>query len=592
MRRYSLFQLLLLLVLCQPLASALGQVQHVRRDSLSRAGEYNETVLHAYLQAAHDYVEAMKRDATSGPLDTFWLDYSRAENVLFYLGDYPQALRWATHALDLAVHHQDGRRIALALNTLGFIYFHQKRPEAALVYFKRYLEQSRRIADTNLILDAINNAAELRINQGQERQALDALQEGVAWYGSKATHSVTSYSTFLESQALARLDSTTEARKLIGSLVTDPDSTQQNLYDRVRYLVQASRVEQQGDRSLALSYAQRAQALARRIGHVEDMEAADQTLADVYRMQHRYDSAYHYATLASAIRDSILLQRNNQWIEELHTEQNLDRQNRSILLQKSQLERQVGQRTFFIWVIALLLVVLGLALLLLRLRQKTVFQRNLNRHQSEMYRLVMDRQEADRMRMAQDLHDGIGSLLSASRMQLTTAQEAPSNHSINQYQKGLELLDEAAGQLRVLAQQTMPSSLKREGLVEALRGILESISLHQHWDLEFQTYGMEIRLSEAVELNLYRVVMELVHNVQKHANARRLSIQLIRHQAKVTITVEDDGIGMPVSLGRHAGMGLDNVQARVFLMRGTWHIDSLPDHGTTVILEIPLNERS
>lgn len=578
--------LLCSLLLC--MAAARSQQARPLRDSLSLEGERNEVVLHAYSSAVRNYVKAMSLDATSEGLDTFWLDYSRAENMFFYLGNYPQALKLASLALQLARQHSDGRRSALALNTLGYIYFHQQHASTALAYFDQYLRQSRLIRDTNLMLDAVNNMAELRLRLDQDSLALRELDRALAAYGARVNHSVVSYSRFLQSTALEHVGRLGEAEAEIRALVNDPDSNAQNLYDRVRYLLLAARVERHVHPSIALQYARRAQGLAIRIRHVEDMQAADQTLAELFGSARRFDSAYKYTLLASAIRDSLLQQRNDQTIQELYTEQDLDRQNRAILLRQSRLNRQIWLRN--LWIALILLILLGVwtFLRMRQLRQKAAYQRQLSQHQNDMYRLVLHKQEADRQRLSQDLHDGIGSLLSASRMHLAATGETSITNPSASYLKGLDLLDEAAGQLRVLAQQSMPASLKREGLAAALKGVLDSAAIQQQLQVEFSTHGLRERLDVELELHVYRIVMELVHNALKHARAQCLSVQLICHQGILSIVVEDDGVGMERDRLPAPGMGLENVQARVLLLQGSWQLDSQPGQGTTVTIELPL----
>lgn len=588
MRRFAKMPGGLLCVLLFWATAVRAQQARSLRDSLSLQGQRSEVFQHQYAKAARDYVRAMSLDPTSAGLDTFWLDYSRAENMFFYLGNYPQALKLAEGALQLARQHRDGRRSALALNTLGYIYFHQQHVSTALDYFEQYLRQCRRIRDSNLILDAVNNTAELRLRLGEDSQVLRELNGALAVYGPKANRSVSSYSRFLQGKALEQEGKLRQASAVIRSLVNGPDSSSQNLYDRVRYLLLAARLERDQHPSLAFRYAQRARQLAQRIGHVEDMEAADQTLADLFGSVHRFDSAYRYTLLASAIRDSLLQQRNDQTLQELNAGQELDRRNRVILLQQNRLNSQIRLRNLWIVLILLILAAVWVVLRMRQLQQKAAYQQQLSRHHTDMYRLVLHRQEADRQRLSQDLHDGIGSLLSASRMHLAAAAEDCFTHRPACYLKGLDLLDEAAGQLRILAQQAMPASLKREGLAVALQGVLDSVAIRQKMRVEFSTHGLPERLEEDLELQVYRIVMELLHNVLKHARAQHLGVQLICHQQVLSILVEDDGQGMdPDRLPSH-GMGLENVKARVALLQGSWQLDSQPGHGTTVTIELPV----
>ena len=101
---------------------------------------------------------------------------------------------------------------------------------------------------------------------------------------------------------------------------------------------------------------------------------------------------------------------------------------------------------------------------------------------------------------------------------------------------------------------------------------------------------LDERLNGEIELNLYRIVQELVSNVLKHAEASEIIVQINRHSNELTLTVEDDGIGFNLSKARNtgSGVGLKNIESRVSKMEGELHIDTGKDNGTTVTAEIPM----
>jgi hypothetical protein len=120
--------------------------------------------------------------------------------------------------------------------------------------------------------------------------------------------------------------------------------------------------------------------------------------------------------------------------------------------------------------------------------------------------------------------------------------------------------------------------------------VLGSISLSRGLEVQYNVHGFEERLPEPTEISLYRILLELINNVIKHAAASRLTIQLIRHPKYINIVVEDNGTGFDRSFTaeKNKGTGLNNIRSRVDYLKGSMEIDSGKGTGTTVMIEIPV----
>jgi two-component system, NarL family, sensor kinase len=133
----------------------------------------------------------------------------------------------------------------------------------------------------------------------------------------------------------------------------------------------------------------------------------------------------------------------------------------------------------------------------------------------------------------------------------------------------------------------MPETLVRFGLIEALTDFCEGISASGQLKVTMQDFGFENRLDSSIEIVLYRVVQELLNNVLKYAEATEAQVQLTRIGSNVSLTVEDNGKGFDVSsLETSKGAGFRNVQARVDYLNGKLDIQSKPEEGTSVLVEI------
>ncbi len=185
-------------------------------------------------------------------------------------------------------------------------------------------------------------------------------------------------------------------------------------------------------------------------------------------------------------------------------------------------------------------------------------------------------QDRERARLARELHDGVGQLLSAIRLELTRPEHAV---------QALELCDHAMIELRRALQDLRPLALDSGTLVEALRDCAERFELRTGVATSFRHEG-DATCEEALAASLLRVCQEALHNIGRHARADEVGITLRVSQDQVTLIVRDDGIGFdPATTTR--GLGLDSMTARAILLGGTFQLDSAPEQGTRLTLTLP-----
>lgn len=208
---------------------------------------------------------------------------------------------------------------------------------------------------------------------------------------------------------------------------------------------------------------------------------------------------------------------------------------------------------------------------------------------------VLASQEEERRRVSRELHDDLGQALSALLLEIR-AEQGCDSVGFGPFQKRVEtgiraLIDKVS----TLAWELRPAILDDYGLPSAIARFVERMAEVSGLDIDFQNAcppELEGRLDPEVEVVLYRITQESIHNVVKHAAARRVSVILVRQASAVTLLVEDDGQGFDVQATRRVGpgrcLGLMGIQERVSLLRGTVRIDSAAGKGTAVKVTIPL----
>ncbi len=200
---------------------------------------------------------------------------------------------------------------------------------------------------------------------------------------------------------------------------------------------------------------------------------------------------------------------------------------------------------------------------------------------------VLQGQEAERIRIAKDLHDGLGALLSTVKLHFASVQkEIKALAELNVYQKANDLLDNACTEVRRIAHNMMPDALAKLGLIQALEDLVEGLRLKGQKVL-LETINLDQPLTDEIELMVYRIIQELTSNITRHADAGKVLVQLSLHDHQLYITVEDDGQGFDVDAVSE-GIGLKNLRSRVAYLGGTIEMDSRQNIGTTTSIVIPL----
>jgi len=200
--------------------------------------------------------------------------------------------------------------------------------------------------------------------------------------------------------------------------------------------------------------------------------------------------------------------------------------------------------------------------------------------------------ENERKRIAGDLHDDIGPILSAIKLHVNHVDPKDEEEK-KAIQKAGKLMDEVIQRFRDIAYDLLPNTLLRKGLIAAISEFIGKISEAHSLNIRFK-HDDSIPLSPSGELDLYRIVQEIVHNTIKHAQANQLIITLRRQEEEIIFTAKDDGKGFDynnLTVQRKGGLGIFNIQNRVTLLNGTLKVKSEHLKGTSYSIVVPLRSK-
>ncbi|WP_162897357.1 sensor histidine kinase [Aquimarina sp. AD1] len=202
-------------------------------------------------------------------------------------------------------------------------------------------------------------------------------------------------------------------------------------------------------------------------------------------------------------------------------------------------------------------------------------------------------QEKERQRLANDLHDNLGSTLATVKLHFDHLKNNRNNPKVENieelYSKTNNLLDEAYQKVRTIAHEKNSGVMAKQGLLPAVRNLAKKASNGNRLQIEVQDYGLNERLDNALEISIFRIIQELITNTIKHADASEIGISLTNHDSLLNIIVEDNGKGFNAKvLPEKDGMGLKSIEKRIEHLEGTFEIDSTIGKGTNIIINIPI----
>lgn len=593
--------------------------------------------------AIHYYEESLwlseKLNYTRGVINY----YTNVTFVYNLLGRADTSLLLNLKALEIARGFGDRNRLAACLNNLGSSYFNLLVYDSATKYYLQAAEVLKAMGDTlrltvlysNLtglfkdtgdyerslhygakaldlarawnerlnIIIAINNYSLPLINTRQFDKVIPLLQEGIALCRETDNRSAMSSllinlgDAYIKSGQFAQAKKAYEEGLGLAESIQDLSGVCFNLRGLSLYYLHTKNWQQ------ALAYVNRSQGLA--LSHnfqdhlvenylqLSDLALATGDMQGYRTYRFRSDSI---TQSMNQVRFEKNLHQQEQYYQARIREQQIEK-----LTQEKELKALQYRNRLYLFGSALLLVISAWVVLFIRSRQKRLLlegeaalqEKRIHQLETEKQLLaseaVLKGQEEERRRLAKDLHDGLGGMLSGIKFSFSHMKEnlimTPENQQ--EFARSMDMLDSSISELRRVAHNMMPESLLRYGLDASLKDFCKSITASGQIRITYQSFDLErLQLEQRTSVTIYRIVLELINNILKHAAAQTALVQLIYANDKLTIIVEDDGMGFDTSsISAGKGMGWTNIRSRVEYLKGRYEIQSQPGKGTTVSIE-------
>ncbi|MFN8344853.1 MAG: sensor histidine kinase [Spirosomataceae bacterium] len=339
------------------------------------------------------------------------------------------------------------------------------------------------------------------------------------------------------------------------------------------------------DYQKAKNYAEKALDYANANNYATLKPYAYQTLVVAYKNLGNEMASLRAYQRAVTLRDSLGFTRRLAALADMRRVYDLDK---ARFEQKLALQIALQNRTRnFLMVGVGLLTVFGIALILYN-RKLRLKNRELARKKREIEEAFLKGQTTERKRVASELHDNLGGLLSAAKLSLQILDPSQLERQEREiYNNVVEMMIDACRQVRTLSHNMLPEDLEKQGLLAVLERLIYKLNAAGTTRFSIQISGdFSERFAPETEFNLYLIILELCNNILKHAKATKAFVTLQRFGGRMVLTVNDNGKGLP-NKPDSEGMGFQNIRQRAMDIRGTLSFESQPNSGTTFTVNIP-----
>ncbi len=546
------------------------------------------------------------------------------------------SLQLNLESIALARADGDRRTLAACFGNVGSSYFYLERLDSAAKYYLEAEKIASKLRDDVLLMQATQNLGLIYSDLKQYEKAIAKLNKAVAT--ARELNNSVFLSTALLNQglvynymrqfdkAILALDESQQIAEATGDHFTQAHAllnlghqyvvTSQFKKPKVNFLkalsisrtMELRELEVVALRGLgiyyffqeksdsAYYYAHQSLRISLELNLLDDTGKGYKLLSDIAQQVRDYKGMNVYSNKADSIENLIQLEAVAGRVAELNTKYESAEKENQIQLQQASIKQKSLFNYLLIAMVASLVVISISIYRVYQQRQKLQQQRIIELETEKKLaatEAVLRGEEKERTRLAKDLHDGLGGMLSGIKhsMQTMKGNLIMTRDNAQAFERSIDMLDSSIKEMRRVAHNMMPEALVRFGIDVALRDFCNEIDQTNVIQINYQSIGMETKsvIEESVSIAIYRIVQELVNNSIKHAQARQMIVQLTHDVKTITLTVEDDGKGFDTHvLDQAGGIGWKNIKSRVAFLKGAIHLRS-ESSGTSVLIEFPVS---
>jgi len=459
--------------------------------------------------------------------------------------NYPVAEQYAKRSVAINAKLKDHKGLADSYNSLANVYYMQEKDALSMHYFSESIKQREIVKDSAGLFAGYKNLGANLFEIGKTEEAIKTIEKSLRYISKKS-----------------------DTAKWIGSYLT---LSQANLYsgkldDAKFYLDLCDQyIKDYKDKSKAEDYYY--------------------TLSEYYEKKGNTEEAFKNFKLYSKFRDSIVSKDKNAQLSELNVKYETEKKQNLIHHQQFEIRQK---NIWLIFAGILFLTSLVSAFFIYKnykFRQDRKLQKEIFRQQELEAKALFEGEQNERIRIARDLHDSVGQMLSLVKMNLSSQEQNPETENIQ------DLVDKTISEVRNISHNLIPEELNF-GIFPALENLADKVntSSKTKMDLNIPEEIKTIKFQKQNELSIYRIVQEVVNNMIKHADASFINLSISKLENSLILNIQDNGKGLDdESISNSSGIGWKNINARVHMMDGKIKIESEKLAGTQIQITLPQN---
>lgn len=598
--------------------------------SLNLMGQKSEDSILRVLSATHAdrqnmtyYIEYMRRlnpdDTIEGQLVFDWICKNASSdslsdiraNAYLALGrlftiatQYGEATKYLIKAEEISEKNNYPIILAQTLNVLGSIYESNDPSDKAVHYYKESIYISKKQNYLPGIIKATYNLGKMQFQRSFEdrtnpRVGLLLMRNAydLALF-AKDTQSMITQANGL-AEVYSRLGQHDSAIQLINDaeILLKKFGRETNL---LNYYVSLGNNYRAGkEYQKALKFLNSGLALAEKYDAPRWLCTYYYNLADTYEQMGDYKNANYFNQLNIKMHNSLVTKENFIAAADLQNKYERAKKDNAILKLQA-VSKQRSTLNYILIGATIIAALIGFLIYINFRKTKQLSKQQQALQDQKIIQLEKDRQliaidamlkgqEEERNRVAKELHDGLGGLLSGAKYSFINLKDElllSAEKSID-FNRSLEILDTTIADLKKIAHNLMPETLVRFGLKEAVRDFCNVIEKSTGIRLFYQYLGNDFPQQKTAEIFTYRIIQELINNAVKYADADEIFVEILVNENIINITVEDDGKGFDKNaLNLNRGLGMKNIQYRVDYFNGSFEIDTAIGTGTNVFIKL------
>lgn len=509
--------------------------------------------------AAENYLEAKKLSEETGSLHNQRIANNNLGGIFIALEQHQKGKEYSERALAIAKELKNDFAIASSLYNIATAETYLKQYDTALIHYREIEAIGKRIGDYTSVLDG--------------------------WLGAAGAYS--------------GLKKYAEAQKNYDSVLHLSRTKEALEYELYAYMGLADMYLRSGNYKAAHQPIEAGISIASKTGSRYELKDLYHKASEMEENVNNPSAALAYWKKFQQLNDSVINEKNKSDINLIEAKYDSEKKENLIIQLENEKKlhqlsiRQKNLLNYTLSAGAVILLVISILLYRNYQHKQKLQQQRITELETEKQlaatEAILKGEEQERTRLAKDLHDGLGGMLSGIKYSFQTIKGnmvmTPENQQA--FERSIDMVDSSIKEMRRVAHNMMPEALVKFGLDTALRDFCNDINQSGVLQLNYQSIGVETAtIHQTTAITVYRIVQELINNTIKHAAAKTAIVQVTKSESSFSITVEDDGQGFdPAILQQSKGIGFANIQNRVNFLKGKMDVHSQPGKGVSVLIE-------